>query len=104
MKRKFFKKRVLNLVKTYELLTERDLRLEKAFGGDTVISPIDVSRSIDNMVFDFCEELDDDFGIIEELIFEHLLSPSYNKKENKITLTDGKKIPATIKAVWKALT
>ena len=47
--------------------------------------------------------MDDKYGLIDELIFENLLNTNYNKKQNTIKFNDGKKIPATIKSVWKEL-
>jgi len=102
MKYKFFKKMIKDFVAIYKCDKSRDLALEKAIGGDTVVITSEMGKLIDKMLFDFSEEAGDEYGLIEDLVFEHMLRDNYDKVKGIISF-NGEEYEATPKSIFKLI-
>lgn len=108
MKYKNFRKRIKHIVNLSRTLSDRDFKLEKAFGGDTSILTNDAAIIVDKMSDQLAKEMKDKNGVLDELIYDKLLHKEYTKDKFSIIITNKKTeriehLPATIKSVYKYL-
>ena len=102
MTKKYFEKTIINLIKIYDTVNAKDIAIEKALGGDTTVLSTDIPTIVDKMVVDLVSEMNDENGLIESLVFEHMMRNDYNDKKGFVLL-DGKEYKATPNKIYKLL-
>ena len=102
MKLKYFKKRLDRIIEIYNASTNKDLALEKVFGGDTSINTVDITSIVDKMLLDLADEVKDTYELIEVLVYEHMLRVDYEDNHGKIIFKD-KSYNATPKVIFKLI-
>jgi hypothetical protein len=97
-----FKSIINNLISLIEEERKFDEALEKTFGSDTQIVTSITSNFIENMIKTLEEDMNDNDGWIDYLIYESLLSPLVKKSEIYIFI-NGKQYEASIENIYKIL-
>ena len=117
MKFKTFKRIINTIVEIHDINFEKEKKIEEAFGGDSQITTNETGLFMDKLIkdlaLDFVKEddekaLEEAIDWIDYLIYENLLSDSYNTKKERVFIKDKtteKEIayPATHKVIWKIL-